>query len=648
MSANKLSIQKPFSFTSYPKFLQFLSDNPPIATILENPIALSHIGIPNETNFWKWRDLLRIMLSSRSAHAFLPTSQQITNDPICVRHNSERIIFNPLPFNHGNNKHSIINNAVFYKYIPHIRTTETHCYTDTIFFTRNDSAGFKDAASPISITRFLARYAKIPERQIEQLTAIFNSIYSAPKLEFARTPEEIVNIYKLGPRSCMDGRKTWNYGNPVSLYGLNVKLAIAYFQEHGTVQARAICNLERKTYGRVYGRASLLKTLLEAEKFIEDVDETYNDIDLPLVFVDNELNKIVFPYLDYQGVGILDYRTNPFAVTLKRNTPTDINSKWIVNTKSTAGFTHLHANHKHIIEQLKVTHDFDPLSGSKQARIIDCPVCEQKHTYTRPGFPYKIPVKDGCDNQINLDDCITLTSNCFTVQPGLILLEEHPENKELGFLIHNTYKDHIVQVIYNRNDNSSHFEPSPYLWNLYKLYNPIFRSLNTTAWPTTEYITHDAHNITADNINFIRAKRHDQNHTRALVINNNIFINTHSSNSPSRTLPELNVDILKELFNIDSLPSEDPITLYPKLRKRFCKHWDLPSFKNFKDTRKPFEYLDTIYDYENELITRQHYFERFIGRSYNPRLRDLLHRANLDDNLHPLWITSPEVNIHWI
>jgi hypothetical protein len=120
------------------------------------------------------------------------------------------------------------------------------------------------------LTTFFAD--KLTTPRIADLAADFRTQGTPPKLNFARTADEIEDIYNRGPSSCMKKSKAEFHGaiNSVRSYA-GPDLAVAYLDKAGgkTVSARAICWPAKKIYGRMYGDSIALQFALTAAGYTD-------------------------------------------------------------------------------------------------------------------------------------------------------------------------------------------------------------------------------------------------------------------------------------------------------------------------------------------------------------------------------------------
>lgn len=130
-------------------------------------------------------------------------------------------------------------------------------------YTESEAKGKRDIQTPIKPGRYLSKFfGKIlTEKQIAYYAAWQTSgarpvseWHDAKRwsLAFAWTQDEIISVYKDGPRSCMSGDHFDDDNNPVRVYAAG-DLAVAYLHDGGgMIKARALVWPERKVVGRIY------------------------------------------------------------------------------------------------------------------------------------------------------------------------------------------------------------------------------------------------------------------------------------------------------------------------------------------------------------------------------------------------------------
>jgi hypothetical protein len=140
-----------------------------------------------------------------------------------------------------------------------------------IRFVENDELGVIGRFTLLSPGRYISRY--FPEVDDDHRRRLIAAVDPSGEIHFAITPEEIAEIYKWGPGSCMDAAKgrdvTWAKFSmwPPAVYGAG-DFAVAYTRnERGSVQSRALCWPERKVFGRCYGDVQRMEKAMAAEGF---------------------------------------------------------------------------------------------------------------------------------------------------------------------------------------------------------------------------------------------------------------------------------------------------------------------------------------------------------------------------------------------
>jgi hypothetical protein len=140
-------------------------------------------------------------------------------------------------------------------------------------YTESSEKGARDVQTLIKPGTYLAKYfgSYLNANAIQSIVNDWQYKYQDCELKFARTPEEIVEVYINGPRSCMAGRaeeystKTkGEYIHPCMVYGQpHSDLTLAYLEGKNGISARCLVWEEKKRYGRIYGDPTLLQRELE-------------------------------------------------------------------------------------------------------------------------------------------------------------------------------------------------------------------------------------------------------------------------------------------------------------------------------------------------------------------------------------------------
>jgi len=128
-----------------------------------------------------------------------------------------------------------------------------------IAFTVDAAKGAADRQTRMKPGRYLNRYfggVLSPER-IRDLASTIDLAEGTIGYEIAMTPDDIEQVYRDGPRSCMSGEKA----HSCSVYGAG-DLGVAYVGEGDDISARVLVWPAKKIYSRVYGDDSRLVPLL--------------------------------------------------------------------------------------------------------------------------------------------------------------------------------------------------------------------------------------------------------------------------------------------------------------------------------------------------------------------------------------------------
>jgi hypothetical protein len=144
--------------------------------------------------------------------------------------------------------------------------------------------------------------------EIAKISAAYSESTEENNLLFARTEDEIEDVYLRGPDSCMSHPQS-DYRSPfhpVRVYAAG-DLAIAYIERKrrtdvsGRVTARTICWPEKKIYNTIYGDNVRLSPLLE--KLGYKRAECYK-FDGAKLLKKKHLGQVVVPYVDCSnGIG---------------------------------------------------------------------------------------------------------------------------------------------------------------------------------------------------------------------------------------------------------------------------------------------------------------------------------------------------------
>lgn len=188
-----------------------------------------------------------------------------------------------------------------------------------IAFTENDAKGDKDIQLRMKPGKYLAKF--FPGLTLKQVAfyAAWFVTGERPKdtslgdVQFASTPEAIVDVYARGPHSCMSKDES------VRVYGAG-DLAIAYLEKGDKVVARALCWPAKQVFGRVYPnagnwqhdgfdsyehseqtRVQLFNELRQGLKWTHTSEGASLD-GARLLKIDGDYGDFVGPYLDHANV----------------------------------------------------------------------------------------------------------------------------------------------------------------------------------------------------------------------------------------------------------------------------------------------------------------------------------------------------------
>lgn len=224
-------------------------------------------GLPNDENFWMWREFLRIRSGEyRLIPEFIwDTSHTTYTHPKTRFH-----------FQHVCNDHPGL-----------------LCYT------QDPDKGRRDIQTPIKMGRYATKY--LSGHDARELSCKFAAFFIPPELKFARTREEICRVYDEGPHSCMKEKRVRAYTHgeyedicPTEVYA-GPDTAVAFLGDYTVdegVYARCVVNEVRKEYIRAYGYTDLIEAALEK------VGYTQGDLDGCRVLYFRRHGEPVMPYLD--------------------------------------------------------------------------------------------------------------------------------------------------------------------------------------------------------------------------------------------------------------------------------------------------------------------------------------------------------------
>ncbi|ARQ95236.1 hypothetical protein [Bradyrhizobium phage BDU-MI-1] len=183
-----------------------------------------------------------------------------------------------------------------------------------IAYIENEEHGILFKVTALTPGRYISRF--YPDVDDDKRRHLIAAIDPSGEVFYAWTPDEIAEVYKHGPESCMDGDHDFDDLPcwPTAPYGAG-DLAVAYTKnKHGNIQSRAVCWPAKKLYGRIYGDAQRMKAAMEAEGFqtfrerndVHGNNKVGSFIGAKLLKIPSELadHEYVMPYFDDIRVAI--------------------------------------------------------------------------------------------------------------------------------------------------------------------------------------------------------------------------------------------------------------------------------------------------------------------------------------------------------
>lgn len=182
------------------------------------------------------------------------------------------------------------------------------CYISSkkgsIAYTESVSAGMANKQTRMRPGRYLAKYFEgvLSGPDIALWCAKMGVVNNDSTLQFASTPEDILNVYLEGPDSCMaHGLSRYSSSvHPVKAYG-NSDLQVAYCvktdedcmgNDRERIIARTVCWPEKKRYSVIYGDNYRLTELLTAAGYV------WGNFDGARLRKIGEHPEYVCPYID--------------------------------------------------------------------------------------------------------------------------------------------------------------------------------------------------------------------------------------------------------------------------------------------------------------------------------------------------------------
>lgn len=178
-----------------------------------------------------------------------------------------------------------------------------------VAFTESEEKGRDDKQKRMRAGRYLTQYfgASITDIEIRHWAGKLSILVGGDSdlLHFATTPDDIEQIYRDGPHSCMAHEPGHYSGpcHPTRIYGAG-DLAVAYIERESSIAARVLCYPANKVYSTVYGDGGVwtqqLKDLLESAGYSHSSDSANWD-GARLLRVEVDYGNFVIPYFDIPG-----------------------------------------------------------------------------------------------------------------------------------------------------------------------------------------------------------------------------------------------------------------------------------------------------------------------------------------------------------
>lgn len=144
---------------------------------------------------------------------------------------------------------------------------------DMVAFTESPEKGIADRQTRLKLGVYLTRYFAdvLTSDEIRDIATDFTAEREENTVLFAKTADEIEQVYLTGPHSCMAHKASY-YGSPfhpVRVYAAG-DLQVAYLERDGDITARALVWPAKKRFSRIYGDEARLYRLLEGMGYVQD------------------------------------------------------------------------------------------------------------------------------------------------------------------------------------------------------------------------------------------------------------------------------------------------------------------------------------------------------------------------------------------
>jgi len=175
-----------------------------------------------------------------------------------------------------------------------------------IAYTQDAIKGAADIQTPVRVGSYLTQYCpEMSPDMVKEIALEHANIYVGQSFLIATTPDEIEEVYRNGPNSCMSKGLSYfsSSQHPVRVYG-DSDLQLAYLKnENGHFSARALICRETMTFYRIYGDVERLEHALKRVGYSRG---DFEGARIRRLVCENN-NRLILPYLDgIQSVSIFN------------------------------------------------------------------------------------------------------------------------------------------------------------------------------------------------------------------------------------------------------------------------------------------------------------------------------------------------------
>jgi hypothetical protein len=150
-----------------------------------------------------------------------------------------------------------------------------------------------------SMTRFFSSYCELNHQEFDDFLVEIGYYEGTAQLRILRDADEIERAYVDGPTSCMNDPDEYPLPDPhpARMYA-SPDLGVAVLERDGDCIARAVVNVERKIFHRVYGHGKVLKEELKKRGFRQTGAWSAWRGSRLLKVYDEDYEAYICPYLD--------------------------------------------------------------------------------------------------------------------------------------------------------------------------------------------------------------------------------------------------------------------------------------------------------------------------------------------------------------